>query len=66
MTFADRLRAGIETQEFPVGEGLLRLTVSIGVSTFPAANVTSADDLFAHADAAMYRAKQDGRNQVRS
>lgn len=66
MTFADRLRMGIETQEFPVGEAVLRLTVSIGVSTFPAANVASADDLFARADAAMYRAKQDGRNQVRS
>ena len=66
MTFADRLRVAIETHEFPVGEGNLRLTVSIGVSTFPAANVASADDLFARADAAMYRAKQDGRNQVRS
>jgi two-component system cell cycle response regulator len=57
---------GIETREFAVGEGVIRLTVSIGVSTFPAANVASADDLFARADAAMYRAKQDGRNQVRS
>ena len=66
MTFADRLRMGIETREFAVGEGVIRLTVSIGVSTFPAANVASADDLFASADAAMYRAKQDGRNQVRS
>jgi diguanylate cyclase (GGDEF)-like protein len=65
-TFADRLRMGIEAQEFPVGEANLRLTVSIGVSTFPAANVASADDLFARVDAAMYRAKQDGRNQVRS
>jgi diguanylate cyclase (GGDEF)-like protein len=66
MVFADRLRMGIETREFAVGEGVIRLTVSIGVSTFPAANVASADDLFARADAAMYRAKQDGRNQVRS
>jgi diguanylate cyclase (GGDEF)-like protein len=66
MVFADRLRLGIETREFAVGEGVIRLTVSIGVSTFPAANVASADDLFARADAAMYRAKQDGRNQVRS
>jgi diguanylate cyclase (GGDEF)-like protein len=66
MRFADRLRMAIETHEFPIGAGNVRLTVSIGVSTFPAANVTSADDLFARADAAMYRAKQDGRNQVRS
>ena len=66
MTFADRVRSGIESHEFPVGDGIIRLTVSIGVSTFPAANIASADDLFASADAAMYRAKQDGRNQVRS
>ena len=65
-TFADRLRMGIEAHEFQVGEAVVRLTVSIGVSTFPAANIASADDLFARADAAMYRAKQDGRNQVRS
>jgi GGDEF domain-containing protein len=68
-TDGDRLTIidqGFGAGNIQVGEGVLRLTVSIGVSTFPAANVTSADDLFAHADAAMYRAKQDGRNQVRS
>jgi diguanylate cyclase (GGDEF)-like protein len=66
MTFAERLRAGIEAQEFAVGTLQIRLTVSIGISTFPATGIASADDFFARADAAMYRAKQDGRNQVRS
>lgn len=65
-TFAERLRMGISTHEFIVGEGIIRLTVSIGISTFPAASIASADDFFARADAAMYRAKQDGRNQVHS
>jgi diguanylate cyclase (GGDEF)-like protein len=65
-TFAERLRMGISAHEFAVGEGIIRLTVSIGISTFPAANIASADDFFARADAAMYRAKQDGRNQVHS
>ena len=65
-TFADRLRMGIETHEFAAGSEKIRLTVSIGISTFPAVDVDSADDLFSRADAAMYRAKQDGRNQVRS
>jgi diguanylate cyclase (GGDEF)-like protein len=64
--FAERLRQGIEAHEFNVGSLEIRLTVSIGISTFPAADITSADDLVARADAAMYRAKQDGRNQVRS
>ena len=66
VTFAERLRAGIEAHEFVVGGREIRLTVSIGISTFPAADIASADDFFARADAAMYRAKQNGRNQVRS
>jgi diguanylate cyclase (GGDEF)-like protein len=65
-TFAERLRQGIEAHQFNVGNLEIRLTVSIGISTFPAADIASADDLVARADAAMYRAKQDGRNQVRS
>jgi diguanylate cyclase (GGDEF)-like protein len=66
VTFAERLRVGIEAHEFVVGGREIRLTVSIGISTFPAADIASADDFFARADAAMYRAKQNGRNQVRS
>lgn len=66
VTFAERLRLGIEAHEFAVGGLEIRLTVSIGISTFPASDIASADDFFARADAAMYRAKQNGRNQVRS
>jgi diguanylate cyclase (GGDEF)-like protein len=66
VTFAERLRMGIEAHEFIVGGLEIRLTVSIGISTFPASDIASADDFFARADAAMYRAKQNGRNQVRS
>jgi two-component system, cell cycle response regulator len=65
-TFAERLRMGIEAHEFVAGTHEIRLTVSIGISTFPATDIASADDFFARADAAMYRAKQEGRNQVRS
>jgi diguanylate cyclase (GGDEF)-like protein len=66
VVFAERLRMGIEAHEFAVVGGKIRLTVSIGIATFPATDVISADDCFAKADAAMYRAKQNGRNQVRS
>ena len=65
-TFAERLRMGIEAHLFTMGSLEIRLTVSIGISTFPAADISSADDFIARADQAMYRAKQDGRNQVRS
>ena len=66
VTFAERLRERIFGT--PYHEGLptaLTLTVSIGVALFPAPRVTSADDLLAAADTALYRAKADGRNCVR-
>ena len=65
LTFAHRLRERIEDHVFsdfaPLG---LRLTASIGVSTYPSAGVESVEDLFARADEALYRAKAEGRNRV--
>lgn len=43
----------------------LQVSVSIGTSTFPD-GAKSADELITHADVAMYRAKQLGRNSVKS
>jgi two-component system cell cycle response regulator len=65
--FANRLRERIEEHPFAARAGgePLRLTASIGVATFPAARIESVEDLFARADAALYRAKADGRNRVR-
>lgn len=39
----------------------LRLTASLGIAVFPA-HGTEAEDLVAHADAAMYQAKNQGKN----
>jgi two-component system cell cycle response regulator len=64
--FAERVRERIARQEFSLGTRSIRLTVSVGLATFPAPDITSADDFFARADQAMYRAKANGRNQVRS
>lgn len=65
-TFAERIRAAVEGHDFGGGAGqYLRLTTSVGVATFPAARIESVEDLFARADAALYRAKADGRNRVR-
>jgi diguanylate cyclase (GGDEF)-like protein len=50
--------------EFRVGGRRLRLGVSIGISVFPA-DGGDGEALLRNADAAMYRAKQLGRNQVR-
>ena len=43
----------------------LHVTASIGTSTFPS-DGTSGEELVMHADSAMYRAKQTGRNRVQS
>jgi two-component system cell cycle response regulator len=42
------------------------VTVSIGVASVPDERVTSLESLLALADAALYRAKADGRNVVRT
>lgn len=45
------------------GQTLRVITASFGVATFPL-HATSSEDLFKKADAALYRAKQTGRNRV--
>lgn len=65
LTFAERLRERIADHVFPDFVPLgLRLTASIGVATYPSAGVESAEDLFARADEALYRAKAEGRDRV--
>jgi two-component system, cell cycle response regulator len=65
--FAERVRAAVKEKAFASrpGEQAIALTASIGVATFPAARIESVEDLFARADAALYRAKADGRDRVR-
>jgi diguanylate cyclase (GGDEF)-like protein len=41
------------------------VTISLGVSACIPSEATSAAGLVAEADAALYRAKMDGRNRVR-
>ena len=45
---------------FLIGEVEMRVTASIGIAIFPG-HATDADSLLRHADAAMYRAKYEGR-----
>ncbi len=62
---AERIRQAIERNEVADGERRVRVTVSIGAAVCPAAGVRSVADLLQVADAALYRAKHDGRNCVR-
>ncbi len=65
MHVAQKLRGLIEAQDFPFGDKqpLGRITVSGGVATAPD-HGRSAVDLLRAADAALYEAKQAGRNRV--
>jgi diguanylate cyclase (GGDEF)-like protein len=61
---AERVRAAIAAQPFDVGAAEpLPATASIGVAT-TSATTKDAGDLLARADAALYTAKEGGRNQV--
>jgi diguanylate cyclase (GGDEF)-like protein len=58
---AEKLRRQIETHDFP---GVPRpVTISCGVADYPSHGVTR-DEVVAAADAALYTAKQAGRNRV--
>jgi diguanylate cyclase (GGDEF)-like protein len=59
---AERLREGIAATPIPLGQGEIHITVSIGVSCLTPQ--LSSEDLLKAADAALYRAKQAGRNLV--
>ncbi len=64
---AERLREHVEQKEFKdsVSDPLpLKITISIGVATFPAPNIKSAAELIKRADEALYEAKETGRNKV--
>jgi diguanylate cyclase (GGDEF)-like protein len=60
---ADDLRLQIERQVIPYDGTVITVTASLGVSTYPESG-SDADDLIAAADAALYRAKELGRNRV--
>jgi diguanylate cyclase (GGDEF)-like protein len=60
---AERVRAAIEDLRVPMleGDGVLRVTASLGVATMLEGE---KDELVAEADAALYRAKRSGKNRV--
>ncbi|HYF50456.1 MAG TPA: diguanylate cyclase, partial [Planctomycetota bacterium] len=57
---ADKIRAGIAKLDLPQGS---RVGGTLGVAEFPA-NASTAQALFLCADAALYEAKEAGRNRV--
>ncbi len=60
---AERMAANVSEAEWPTREGDITVTGSFGVASFPEAG-TQMQMLLKAADAALYRAKQGGRNTV--
>ena len=63
VAFAERLRAAVADTAFSPGGIPRQITVSAGVAALRPP-CSSRSQLFAAADAALYRAKHDGRNRV--
>lgn len=62
LAIAEALRRTVQDHPLRIGEEAVTVTVSIGVAPMPSA--CTAEDFIAVADAALYRAKSGGRNQV--
>ncbi len=60
---AEAVRRTIERAQIPAGDGTLKLTVSIGLASFPAYG-DSGQAVLRAADVALYKAKGAGRNRV--
>jgi diguanylate cyclase (GGDEF)-like protein len=61
---SERLREAVEKHSVPGQDEELKVTISMGLSTTPSAEITSAAELISAADRALYRAKENGRNRV--
>lgn len=60
---AEDLRKKIEAHEYPSKKGKLKVTISLGVATYPT-HAVDKESLIKAADAVLYKAKESGRNRV--
>jgi len=64
MQTAERVRHAIANHAFRMSDKVLRITASVGVSSYPSETTDSPNALVREADKALYRAKESGRNRV--
>lgn len=60
---AEKIRARVESHQFRIDGGVIRKTISIGISEFPCDTAAFWESI-KFADVALYRAKEEGRNRV--
>jgi two-component system cell cycle response regulator len=63
--FAERILRRVATHDFGEAGHPVRVTISIGIASYPDERVTDGDSLLRLADSHLYRAKSDGRNRIR-
>ncbi|MBA3659743.1 MAG: diguanylate cyclase [Gemmatimonadales bacterium] len=63
--FAERILKRVASYEFGEADRPVRVTISIGIATYPDERVSDGESLLNLADSHLYRAKNDGRNRFR-
>lgn len=63
LAVAEKLRRNAERQDFKINSKIVKLTLSIGISTLSAEH-RSFFDMIEEADKAMYKAKENGKNTI--
>jgi two-component system cell cycle response regulator len=63
--FAERILRRVATHDFGETGHPVRVTISVGIASYPDERVTDGDSLLRLADTHLYRAKSDGRNRIR-
>lgn len=61
---AERLREAVKGYRCSGKDRCIMVTVSLGVSTYPSTEISTADDLVGKADNALYEAKKGGRDRT--
>jgi two-component system, cell cycle response regulator len=63
--FAERLLRRVEGHDFGEPSRPVRVTISVGIASYPDERVSDGESLLKLADKHLYRAKSDGRNRFR-
>ncbi len=63
--FAERILRRVATHDFGEAGHTVRVTISVGIASYPDERVSDGESLLRLADRHMYRAKTDGRNRIR-
>jgi two-component system, cell cycle response regulator len=64
LKIGERIRRGIETLIISEADISINITISLGGVSWPEMDVQSEEELVRHADEALYKAKESGRNKV--